>query len=137
MTVQINEQNRQQARDRWLAWVHRVVDDVEGWAHARGWATHRDDKEMKEGVIGPYSVPFLRVRTPHGEVHVDPIAMHIMGGGDGRVDLQGWPSLRRIVLIRTGDGIELLGETGPMLQKLDRPWTAETFLDLAKELTAP
>lgn len=137
MTVQLTQQNSQRVRDDWLAWVNRIVKDVEAWAHARQWATHRDVKEIEEEPFGRYEAPFLRVRTPNGEVYVDPVALRIMGGGDGRVDLQGWPSLRRVLLIRKDEGIELLGESGALLQKLDRPWSADTFVALARELTAP
>ena len=76
-------------RDEWLAWVDRLVAEVAGWADAQGWATHRDVKTITERPFGTYQAPFLRVRTPNGEVNVDPIARWTLGRGNERVDLQG------------------------------------------------
>lgn len=135
MTVQqakLSQADLARERDDFLAWTNGIVDQVRGWADQLGWATHQDAKTINEGPRGTYQAPFLRVRTPNGEVHVDPIARWIMGGGRGRVDLQGWPSLNRVALVRTHDGMEIVTDSNVPLRQ---PWDRTTFVQLAEDLT--
>jgi hypothetical protein len=131
MTIQA-QTTAQNQREQWLDRVSRLVDQIEAWAEARGWSTHRDVKAIEERDLGRYTVPTLRVRTPQGEVHVNPIARRIMGA-DGRVDIEAWPSLNRVKLVPVVDGWRIITDSNVLLTT---PWVAESFATLAEELTA-
>jgi hypothetical protein len=94
---------------------------------------HRAEKMIEESSIGAYRVPFLRIRTPQGEVHFDPIARVVLGGSDGRVDLQAWPSMHRLLLLRYGDDVQIQDDWN---KRIRRAWNRKTFTDLAVELTS-
>jgi len=130
MTLQAPATNQDQ-REQWLDRVNHLVDQVAAWAEAQGWSTHRDVKVIEERELGRYTVPTLRVRTPQGEVHLDPIARHVMGA-DGRVDLEAWPSLNRVKLVPAADEWQVITDSNVTLTS---PWGADTFVELAKSLT--
>ena len=132
MTVQVNDQERTRVRDEWLGWVNRLVSEVEAWAQGLGWATHRDVKTIEESLLGTYTAPFLRVRLPEGEVHVNPVALNVIGA-DGRVDLEGWPTLNRVRLVRRRGAMEIITDSNVPLRQ---PWNRDTFVQLARDLTA-
>ena len=89
-------------------------------------------KVIEERPLGAYSVQTLRIRLPQGEVHVNPIARHVMGA-EGRVDLEAWPSLNRVRLVPAADQWTVITDSNV---PLDSPWGPETFIQLAKHLTA-
>lgn len=132
MTTQAPDQRAEARKNTWVGAVQQLADQVVGWAEAQGWAVHREPKAVRESEFGTYDVPFLRVRTPYGEVHLDPIARNIYGRGDGRVDLEGWPSLNRVRLIRRGSDWEVITESNVPLRQ---PWGRDTFVQLAHDLT--
>lgn len=87
------------AQDDWKEAVDHLVDEVEQWAHGERWRTARESKEITERNFGTYAVPVLLIKTPQGEVHLDPIARYV-AGADGRVDLYAWPSMNRMMIVR-------------------------------------
>ena len=115
----------------WVDRVTRLIDEVERWATAEGWAVHRFDKNLKESVTGEYIVPMLRMRGPHGELFLTPIALRLAGGGDGRVDLEAWPSMNRVRFIGKGDTWEIITDSNVPLRQ---SWNRDTFVQLARDL---
>lgn len=126
------KQQQEQARTSWVDAVNALVNEVIQWAKDEQWSVHRQDRDHDERLLGQYTVPHLRVVTPFGEVLVEPIARHVLGG-DGRVDLRSWPSLNRVKLVRRGDAWEIMTDSNVAL---GLPWSKTTFLRLAKELQA-
>ena len=61
----------------------------------------REDKTIREKLLGQYVVPLLRMVVPGGELQLNPIALHV-SGGDGRVDLEALPTLSRVKLVDAG-----------------------------------
>ncbi len=114
----------------WASKVGHVADQVEAWAAGQGWATHRSDKRVEEAGSGVHTFPFVRVRTPLGELHVNPIGLDILGGR-ARVDLEGWPTLNRVRLVGRDDGWQILTDSNVPLRV---PWDLEAFLRLAGDL---
>src|SRR5258707_4154416 len=94
-----SEQTRKDV-ESWLALINDLTREVESWAADRHWAVHREEKTVRESRLGEYVVPVLSVLAPAGRVQLDPVARHV-AGGDGRIDLLAWPSLTRLLLIRT------------------------------------
>lgn len=125
-----------QAREKivadWHDVVARLVEQIAKWAEAENWSVHRDRKTIHEERLGDYDLPTLRVRTNQGdEVHVNPVARYVMGRADGRVDLEGWPSLNRVRFIRRGGQWEIITDSNVPLRQ---PWNRKTFVQLARDL---
>jgi hypothetical protein len=133
MTRTINDPIHWENRRRqWVERVEGVINQIDEWAKARGWATERTNRTLRENLLGEYTVPFLRVRLPSGEVHVMPVALHV-AGADGRIDIEAFPSLNRVKLIGRGDHWEIYTDSNIPLRQ---PWTSETFAQLANDLLA-
>ncbi len=116
----------------WLTWVGRLVSQIRSWSEAQGWAIHEDIKIIEEPGLGQYEAPFLRIRTPQGELHVSPIARLVLGGADGRVDLESWPTLRRVLLLRKKGKLQVMTDSGVPLRQA---WNRRNFIRLAEDLT--
>jgi hypothetical protein len=133
MTQAINGPDIWEARrQQWMARVEAEINQIEGWAHAQGWSTARAVRNMNERMLGEYTVPVLRVRLPVGEVNVIPVALNVIGA-DGRIDIEAFPALNRVKLIGRGTAWEIYTDSNVPLR---RPWNAETFVQLAQDLTA-
>jgi hypothetical protein len=118
-----------QSRQQWIARVRALADQVEQWCRAEGWTVEREDKTVREKTLGEYDVPLLRITAPAGELNLNPVALHVIGG-DGRVDLQAFPNLSRVKLVGEAGTWKIMADSIP----LRRPWNAETFVQLAQDL---
>jgi hypothetical protein len=117
--------------DDWLDSMSRLVKEVTTWAELRGWSIHQDQKQIREADLGIYQVPWLRISTPDGEIHLEPIARYVTGEAEGRVDLQAWPSLNRVMLLRSPSGWIIMTDSGVPIRE---QWNEQTFARLAKDL---
>jgi hypothetical protein len=120
-------------RKSWIQAVNALADQVERWAREEDWSTARQSKTVQESRVGEYAVPVVRVRAPAGEVWLDPVGLDIVAA-DGRVDLQSWPSLNRVRLLRRGDDWQVITDSNVPLR---RAWSKALFVDLLSSLTAP
>ena len=117
----------------WLTLVDQLVDQVADWSESENWSIHRDRKTIEEEPLGRYDVPTLRVRTNQGdELHVNPVARFVMGRADGRIDLEGWPSLNRVRFVRRNGKWEIITDSNVPLRQ---PWNRKTFIQLAHDLS--
>jgi hypothetical protein len=118
--------------ESWLALINDLTREVESWAADRHWAVHREEKTVRESRLGEYVVPVLSVLAPAGRVQLDPVARYV-AGGDGRIDLLAWPSLSRMLLIRTGGRWVLKTDSGV---EWPEGWNQQTFARLVELLNA-
>lgn len=132
MTMQAPDDKGQQRRDEWLHRVGNLIDQVEAWSTAEGWAVLRDDKRIRERLLGEYTAPALRIRAPGGDVFLTPIALHIVGA-DGRVDLEAWPTLNRVKLVGRDGAWQIMTDSNVPLRE---PWGRDTFVSLVRDLQA-
>ncbi len=135
MTQAVNLNDPAELESRRLWWVAKVeatINQIEAWAIAEGWSTARTVRTIDERPLGSYAVPLLRIRLPGGEVQVIPVALQVIGA-DGRIDVEAFPSLNRVKLIGRGDQWEIYTDSNVPLRQ---PWNAETFVQLARDLTA-
>jgi len=116
---------------RWLSAVRKLIEQVEEWAAAEGWSVHRQDKEIHEERLGDYTAPMLRMRSPGGELYLTPIALDILGRGEGRVDLEAWPTLNRVKRIREKDRWKIITDSNVPLRV---PWNQKSFVQLVHDL---
>ena len=120
-------------RKEWQALVEQLADQVETWATERGWAVHRDVKQIKESGLGTYTVPFVSIHPPSGRVHLDPIARNVCGGSGGRVDLTAWPTSNRMLLLRAGNRWRIRDDYGVAWRE---KWSPETFERMVEAVNA-
>jgi hypothetical protein len=115
------------------AWIDRVADlvnQVAGWAEAEGWDVERHEKEISERYFGRYAVAALVIRLPLGDIQINPIGLHVVGG-EGRVDLEAVPTLSRVRLAPRSEGWEIWTDSNVPLRV---PWVKESFVQLAHDL---
>jgi len=105
--------------------------NIERWAEAEGWDVARFQRTHHESAIGQYSAPDLRIRTPSGVLNVEVTARYVIGA-DGRADLCAFPSLHRMLLIRTKGGWQVKTDAGI---EWPQEWGRKTFVELARKLT--
>ena len=117
-------------RREWIARVEAVVNQIAKWSAAENWSIDRSEKSIHESLLGDYVVPTLRIRLPAGEVHVNPVGLHVIGA-DGRVDLEAFPALNRVKLVGVKGQWEIITDSNVPLRK---PWNRKTFSQLAHDL---
>lgn len=116
-------------------WIDRVValaDQIKAWCKSQGWPVQENYKTIEEDLLGHYSVPELSISAPAGTLHFNPIALHVVGG-NGRVDLEAFPSLSRVKLIGSEGGWTVMTDSNVPLRE---PWNEEAFVRLTADLTA-
>jgi hypothetical protein len=77
--------------NEWLEAQERMVEEAMAAARERGWYVEKGEKKLRESLLGAYSAPRLRIRTPLKEVVLDPIAC-FGSGREGVVDLVVMPT---------------------------------------------
>ncbi|MCY2951294.1 MAG: hypothetical protein NTU53_04860 [Planctomycetota bacterium] len=131
MTLQSDDtQHWQQQRDQWLGWLDQLVSDIAAWSEHEGWGVNREQKTVTEPLLGTYSAPVLHVQISGGRIQVNPIGLHMIGA-EGRVDLEGWPTLNRVKLVRRQEQWQIVTDSNVPLRL---PWCEQTFVQLAQDL---
>lgn len=117
---------------QWKDGVLAIAEQAQEWSAEQGWAVARQEKQVHEELLGDYEVPQLRIRVSDGELLLNPVGLHVIGA-EGRIDLEAWPSLNRVKLVRHNDVWEVYTDSNVPLR---RPWSKETFVQLAKDLVS-
>ena len=122
-------------RDGWLRTVNALADQLAEWVRQEPeWSFEETGtQDVEEPPLGRYAVSLWSIRTPDGEVRLEPIARNYPGRGI--VELFAWPTLYRVRLtedaswggwrIRTDSGISLRQE-----------WNRENFFILVRDLVS-
>jgi hypothetical protein len=124
-------------RDDWVRRVTALVEQISQWSRGANWPVEIGRETIDERLLGRYEAPVARITLPPGDlperaVLVVPIGLHIVGG-DGRVDLEGYPTLSRVKLIGADSGWLIMTDSNVPLRQ---PWNADTFRQLAEDLVA-
>lgn len=125
MTTTNPTQDVQALLEAWQRRLDALAKEVRSWSEAKGWLVETRPAEIRESLLGTYQVPHVRVvrPVPRGEVHVEPVALQIVGG-DGRVDMWSFPSMNRVRLVGgkdkrwevlTDSNVRIRSEWGPTL----------------------
>ncbi|HEY3245788.1 MAG TPA: hypothetical protein VGM03_20775 [Phycisphaerae bacterium] len=120
----------QQRREAWIARLNALADEVTFWCQSEGWAVERGENTIREPSLGSYAVPSLRITLSGGELLLNPIALEVIGG-DGRVDLEAFPTLSRVKLVGDSGGWKIMTDSNIPLRQ---PWERQTFVQLAHDL---
>ena len=107
------------------------------WSQAAGWAVEVERTAIEERLYGRYEASAARVQLPKGDlperaVLIMPVALEVKGG-DGRVDLEGYPTLSRVMLLGDDGGWIIMTDSNVPLRL---PWNEGTFRQLAQDLVA-
>ncbi len=119
-------------RQQWSQLVSEFCDQVRGWAEEAGWQVTRKTLDRTEEVLGTYEVPMLIIQTATRAVMVEPVARMIMGA-TGRIDVYAYPTLFRVMLLRSGASGEWRIRTDSGFF-LPQSWSKETFVTLVGDL---
>jgi hypothetical protein len=122
-----------EGREQWVETVRGFCDEAAKWSEAQGWKVERRELELTEELLGTYSVPMLTIKTQHGTVIVEPVARIVMGAV-GRIDLYAYPTLFRVMLLRSSRNGRWLIRTDSGIF-LKQPWDEATFAGLVADLT--
>jgi hypothetical protein len=117
----------------WQNSVRDVQENVRQWAKQQGWTVIEETATISEDKLGTYPVQVVTVDTGDGRLIVEPIARW-SAPGQGRIDIYGWPSLNRMMLVQDETaGWALYTEGGV---KWPQAWGSAAFDYLAKNLNA-
>ncbi len=115
----------------WIADLDILLSQVESWCEEQDWPHKRQDKVLRERLLGPYAVEQLCFHTGRAGFMLDPVARFVPGGL-GLVDLYVLPTLDSVILLRADDGWVLQVERPGNVQVL--PWGKEQFRAAVSEL---
>ena len=124
MLTEVSYPVNEEKRDEWITEVNRFVDEVAAWAESAGWDVSRKIVTRNEYELGEYDVPSLSLGRPGDRVYLAPVARNITGA-DGRFDLEAFPGLTKLAIIRRGGRWHLRTDRG-----VDWPknWSCDTLL---------
>lgn len=125
------DRRQQRAREQWLADLRALLDQLKKWlepATREGLKVEEYDRTVREGLLGSYSAPALKLTFGSTEAHIVPVARYVVGG-TGRVDVE-FPG-GRILLIRQGD--EGQWTVVPEDRTGKKPLSEETFSEIVQE----
>ena len=119
-------------RDEWLVEVQQLTGAIRTWAEQRRWLVDEHEKAIEEEYIGRYTAPTLFIQSPGGRILVEPIGCNIIGA-KGRVDIESFPSLNRLLLIWDGSGWKIKTDA-----RVDwpEPWGEQAFVKLVDALVS-
>ncbi|MCX7751179.1 MAG: hypothetical protein N2320_06575, partial [Candidatus Bipolaricaulota bacterium] len=129
--AQTEDRRQQEARDQWLADLRALLDQLKTWlepATQEGLMVEEYDHTVREGLLGTYNAPALKLSFGTTETHIVPVARYVVGG-TGRVDVE-FPG-GRILLIR--QGVEGQWMVVPEDRIGKKPLNEETFSEIVQE----
>jgi hypothetical protein len=115
----------------WIADVDILLSQVESWCEEQDWPHKRQDKVLRERLLGPYEVEQLRFHTGHAGFMLDPVARFVPGAL-GLVDLYVLPTLDTVMIVRAEADWVLRVDQAGSEQVL--PWGKEPFVAAVSEL---
>ena len=110
-----------------------LCHEVAGWAEDEGWSVSWKTLQRTEDLLGTYEAPTLIIQTGGRSAMLEPVARVVMGAA-GRVDLYAYPTLFRVMLLRSADTGEWRIRTDSGIFLRDR-WGKDTFVQLVQDLT--
>lgn len=123
---------RVKEREDWLSLLQNLFKEIKSWAEEENWSIHEDRTTIREKEIGEYDAPFLVIVAGTTRIHVEPVGREIVGA-EGRVDISAFPTMNRMVLVRTKSKWVLKTDS---YVEWPLPWSKDSFLGLVKALAA-
>ena len=126
-------------RSAWLQTIETLFEEVEAWASAQGWPTHRRSKDfLDEFSEDKYRVPVLEINPPSRrseQPYADFLVLEPMmfnpRTGIQRIDFYIWPTMYRVRLIQGVDQDNWIIKTESSIN-WPLPWNEAAFVQIAE-----
>ncbi len=124
----------QEAIAEWQSAVLAMFQQVEQWINeARPeWQIEFSSDTVTEESSGRYTISVLEIAAPNGRLILEPVGRDVYGA-NGRIDLYAYPSLYRVMLLRSYADGKWVMRTGSGID-WPQPWGKEGFLAVADRL---
>ncbi len=125
-------------REEWLQTIDALREQIDVWIRQeQGWSFSRLESEEREASrVGHHDVILWSIRTPDGEVRLEPIGRNYFGRGV--LEMYAWPTSYRVRLVRNENPErewncewKILTDSGIYLHQ---PWDREHFILLVQDL---
>lgn len=132
--TKLNPTEAQEAIAEWQSAVSAVLQQVREWiAEDRPkWQSETSSAGVTEESSGRYTIPVLEIIAANGRLILEPVGRDVYGA-KGRIDLYAYPSLYRVMLLRSYADGEWVMRTGSGID-WPQPWGKEGFLAVADRL---
>ena len=132
--TKLNPTEAQEAIAEWQSAVSAVLQQVREWiAGGRPkWQIETSSADVTEESSGRYTIPVLEIIAANGRLILEPVGRDVYGA-KGRIDLYAYPSLYRVMLLRSYADGEWVMRTGSGID-WPQPWGKEGFLAVADRL---
>ena len=118
----------------WLAAVRELIDDAERWCQRRQWPTRREQKDIREELLGKYEAPVLLLHAHSSLFQLSPVA-RFTTHGLGLADVALVPSYDFVTILRNEGGWQVNIGTETLDNGVEkRPWSEDSFVDAVEWL---
>ena len=124
----------QKAIQEWTAAVNALLQQVQRWIEEDrpDWEIDFSSADVTEASSGSYTIPVLEISNPAGRLILEPVGRDVFGA-KGRIDFYAWPSLYRVMLLRSFADEEWVIRTESGID-WPQPWGKHSFLTVAEQL---
>ncbi len=125
------------ARDaiqEWTSAVTALLEQVQHWvAEERPeWRVELTPTDVMEESLGRYVTQTMEISATSGRLVLEPVGLDVFGAR-GRIDFYAWPSLYRVMLLRSSAEAEWAIRTSSGID-WPQPWGKAGFLAVADRL---
>jgi len=133
--TKLSPTDAREAIQEWTGAVDTLFEQVQNWIaeeRAQEWHLSFSTSEVTEESIGSYVIRVMEIDTRDRKLILEPIGYDVLGAR-GRIDLYAWPSLYRVMLLRsfTDEGWIIRTESGI---NWPQHWGNQSFLAVAEQL---
>lgn len=132
--TKLSPADAREAIQEWTDAVSTLLEQVRRWAAEERpeWRLEVSTADVTEESLGHYATQVLEFTAPSGRLVFEPVGLDVFGAR-GRVDFYAWPSLYRVMLLRSVAGGEWTIRTGSGID-WPQPWSKDSFLAIADRL---
>lgn len=132
--TRLSPQDAQAAIQGWTDAVNALFQQVQQWITEERpeWQIEFTTADITEESLGRYTTRVMEISAHSGRLILEPVGRDVFGA-DGRIDLYAWPSLYRVMLLRSFAGDEWVIRTSSGID-WPQPWSQPGFLAVADRL---
>ena len=134
--TKLSPSDAQKEIQEWTTAVETLFEQVQNWIaedRSKDWQVSFSTADVTEEFLGRYVTRVMEISANNGRLVLEPVGRDVIGA-KGRIDLYAWPSLYRVMLLRSFDREKdwvIRTESG-----IDWPlaWGKDSFLAIAEQL---
>lgn len=132
--TRLNPQEAQREIADWTASVEALFQQVQQWiAEERPeWQLEFSTADVTEESLGRYVIQVMEINARNGRLIFEPVGLDVFGAR-GRIDFYAWPSLYRVMLLRSSAPSKdwvIRTESGI---NWPNPWGKDSFIAIAEQ----